>query len=251
MEREEVIKRINARGFWFHTIELLPGVFTPGMMKYLAKDRINQLEDKAGAVFRGKRTLDIGTWDGLLAFELEKRGADVVASDIQDPNRTGFNTAKEILGSQIPYHQASVYDLPKHFPKDTFDVVFCYGVIYHLRHPLLALSAIYEILKPDGILYLETEALLTYMENVDGTPNTTIDIQALANSDSPITLCYPGRYKKQSNWFVPNKTCLKGWLTTSGFELQHLFEHQPQPKVQRIVTVAKKSGQPLIEHNIV
>jgi len=249
MDREEALKKINAK-HWFHTIEVLPGVFTPGLTKYLAKDRINQLEREAGAVFKGKKTLDIGTWDGLLAFELEKRGADIIASDIQFPDRTGFNTAKEIMGSQVPYLQSSVYDLPKSFSNDTFDVIFCYGVIYHLRHPLLALSVIHDMLKPEGMLYLETEALLTYMEHSDGTPNTTLDVKALANSDSPITLCYPGRYKTKPNWFVPNKACLKGWLTSSGFELQHMFEFQPQPKVQRLVAAAKKTGQPLIEHGV-
>jgi hypothetical protein len=93
--------------------------------------------------------------------------------------------------------------------------------------------------------------LLSYIENADGTPNTTIDVKTLAESEPPISFSYPGRYKNQSNWFVPNKSCLKGWLTAPGFDLQYLLELNPQPRSQRIIIAAKKTGQPIIEHKLV
>jgi tRNA (mo5U34)-methyltransferase len=57
----------------------------------------------------GKSALDIGAWDGLYSFELERRRASVVALDIQDPERTGFNIARKIKNSSVKYLKCSVY----------------------------------------------------------------------------------------------------------------------------------------------
>ena len=67
----------------------------------------------------GLRVLDVGTWDGFWAFEMERRGAEVVALDLDDerdldwpprrrpasspsaPRGAGFRLAHEILGSKV------------------------------------------------------------------------------------------------------------------------------------------------------
>jgi 2-polyprenyl-3-methyl-5-hydroxy-6-metoxy-1,4-benzoquinol methylase len=54
--------------------------------------------------------LDIGAWDGPFTFELERRGAQVTALDIQDPDVTVFNAVKEIKNSSATYVCGSVYD---------------------------------------------------------------------------------------------------------------------------------------------
>src|SRR3954449_5380411 len=68
---------VAANPAWYHTIELAPGVVTPGQIDHRAVvDRVLP-ED-----LRGKRALDVGTFDGFWAFELERRGAEVVAIDV-------------------------------------------------------------------------------------------------------------------------------------------------------------------------
>src|SRR5580704_3494793 len=115
---------------------------------------------------RGKRCLDIGTFDGYLAFELEKRGAaEVVAIDVEDhllwdwppdyradglardpgfsgpPKGAGFRLAKELIGSTVDWRPLSIYDLN---PDDigTFDVVVLGSLLLHLRDPIRALEAV-------------------------------------------------------------------------------------------------------------
>ena len=71
---------------WFHAFELLPGLVTPGRQVTRPREHLNHLgidED-----LRDARALEIGTWDGPVAFELERRGAKVIALDIQDSSPT-------------------------------------------------------------------------------------------------------------------------------------------------------------------
>jgi tRNA (mo5U34)-methyltransferase len=107
----------------------------------------------------GMRVLDVGTWDGFWAFELEHRGASVVALDLDDerdldwpprrrpkrfptvPRGAGFAVAKELFGSAVERVTCSIYDAtPERLGH--FDFVFCGSVIMHLRDQLLALERI-------------------------------------------------------------------------------------------------------------
>jgi SAM-dependent methyltransferase len=88
----------------------------------------------------GMRVLDIGCCGGFFSFEAERRGAtDIVAIDSFPESIRGFNTCRNALGSKANGYLASVYDLdPKNF--GTLDLVMYFGVLYHLRHPLLSLQ---------------------------------------------------------------------------------------------------------------
>ncbi|HEX8120662.1 MAG TPA: class I SAM-dependent methyltransferase [Solirubrobacteraceae bacterium] len=109
----------------------------------------------------GKRCLDVGTWDGFWAFELERRGAaEVVALDLDDeadldwpprrrpasnaarpPRGDGFRELRERLGSSVERVELSVYDAtPERL--GSFDLVFCGSVLIHLRDQFLALERI-------------------------------------------------------------------------------------------------------------
>jgi tRNA (mo5U34)-methyltransferase len=140
---------------WYHTMELAPGHVTdgwfdlrPAMHHYGLPDRMD-----------GMRALDVGTWDGFWAFEMERRGAEVVGLDLDDeleldwpPRRRGeadasvrrgdgFRLAREVFGSQVEWVQCNIYDaLPENL--GTFDLVFCGSVLIHMRDQLLALERI-------------------------------------------------------------------------------------------------------------
>jgi tRNA (mo5U34)-methyltransferase len=106
------------------------------------------------------RVLDVGSWDGFWAFEMERRGAaEVVALDLDDereldfpPRRRpqqfpetrrgdGFRLASEVLGSRVRRVVGNIYDADP-AQLGTFDLVFCGMVVVHLRDQLLALERI-------------------------------------------------------------------------------------------------------------
>ncbi len=108
--------------------DMFPNVRTPG------RSPVDALMDNAGVPhdLSGLSVLDIGAWNGCLAFECERRGAErVVAFSLEDPEDTGFNALAKVLDvERTRYVQGSIYDLdPERI--GTFDVVICFGVIYH------------------------------------------------------------------------------------------------------------------------
>ncbi len=246
--RKEIEQKI-ASVHWYHSFELVPGITTPGIVPFDAVKILDMIPIKNLA---GKRILDIGAWDGPLSFELEKRGASVVAIDIQDPEVTGFNIAKDILRSEVEYIHGSVYDL-SNLTRGPFDIVFFFGVFYHLKNPLLAFEEISKLLNPQSRLFFEGECLLHFAEDIEGKPRKDIDIEALGRSSLPVSLFYPGKYKKTSNWIVPNLACIRSWLQAAGLELEVYYfdsdpETKPYPK-QRISGIAKLTGLPVVEEH--
>jgi len=142
---------------WYHTLELAPGHVTEGLFDlrpYVPKYGLPERMD-------GMRVLDIGTWDGFWAFEMERRGAEeVVALDLDDESRLdwpanrrptefrpvgtrgrGFEVAREALGSEVQRVDRSIYEA---VPEDlgTFDLVFCGSVLMHVRDQVLAIERI-------------------------------------------------------------------------------------------------------------
>jgi len=109
----------------------------------------------------GKTVLDIGAWDGYFSFEFERRGAArVLAIDTYAWDHGGldcFLLAHGHFRSKVEYRRMDVHDLD---PAEVgrFDLVFCAGVLYHMRNPLIGLERIRSVTA--GQLILETHALL-------------------------------------------------------------------------------------------
>ena len=145
---------------WYHTLELAPGVLTPGWLDTRAVVGEIPFPDSLA----GMRCLDLGTFNGFWAFEMERRGAEeVVAIDVLDPARwdwpsrstpdvheaiakrhargAGFEIAKRELGSSVERLDRSVYDLD---PDDVgqFDLVYVGSLLVHLRDPVAALERV-------------------------------------------------------------------------------------------------------------
>jgi tRNA (mo5U34)-methyltransferase len=137
---------------WYHTQELAPGIVTPGMFD------LRPYVHRYGIPtdLSGKRALDVGTFEGFWAFELERRGAEVVAIDVDDvqaldwPPRLrpaeqgrrgeGFELARTALESSVERVGLSVYEATPERLGGPFDLVFCGLVLIHLRDPMLALE---------------------------------------------------------------------------------------------------------------
>jgi tRNA (mo5U34)-methyltransferase len=137
---------------WYHSIELAPGLVTSGMFDHRPYVDRYGLPDSLG----GKRVLDVGTFDGFWAFELESRGAEVVALDVpriqqldwpprmrpsDDGERGGrFRLAAEARQSSARWIGLNIYDATVEQLDGPFDLVFCGSVLIHLRDPMLALE---------------------------------------------------------------------------------------------------------------
>jgi tRNA (mo5U34)-methyltransferase len=155
---------------WYHRLELRPGVWTDGWFDLTPLVPHYGLPDD----MTGMRVLEVGTWDGFWAFEMERRGASVVAIDLDDerdldwpprrrpdhypeePRGAGFALAKRIKDSSVERVVCSVYHA---LPEDlgTFDLVFCGSVLMHLRDQFLALERMAALCGDSGYLICANE----------------------------------------------------------------------------------------------
>lgn len=206
---------------WYHSIELAPGVVTPGWFDLRGIVDLMPWPD-----VRGKRCLDVGTWDGFLAFELERRGAaEVVAIDIGSHEHwdwpptllarggaqrledftgreqgVGFRLAREALGSAVEHRTMSVYDLDPD-TMGTFDVVTCGSLMLHLRDPMRALARIRSVC---------TDAFLS-AEEIDLTLTALRPRRPALRLDGTSDLF---------QWFIPNAAGHRQMLRAAGFQVQ-------------------------------
>jgi tRNA (mo5U34)-methyltransferase len=189
---------------WHQRFELAPGVFTPGV------NDITWLLDASSFPkdLTGLSVLDIGTTNGAMAFEAERRGSkDVTAVDISDENHYGFRKIADLLGSNVKFKQASVYELPEVLER-TYDVIIFWGVLYHLRHPLLALDSLRRIAA--GTCYLES-AIHSDDNKSGGHMAKFHRLDDLAGDGT--------------NWWSPTVETTEAWCRSAGFdfELQRLM----------------------------
>src|SRR3954468_13505586 len=152
--RTDLEARIAALGPWFHNLNL-GGTWT-------APDHF--LGDYPGAKFRrfaphlprdlgGKSVLDIGCNAGFYSVEMKRRGAGrVLGIDSDERYLAQARLASEVLDfGDIEFAKLDVYDVAALGEK--FDLVMFMGVLYHLRHPLLALDLIREHVADDMLLF--------------------------------------------------------------------------------------------------
>jgi tRNA (mo5U34)-methyltransferase len=205
---EEIRRRIAEHGRWWHEIELAPGIITPG-------DDSNRMKvpilDGLGlpVEMTGMRALDLGCSDGFFSFEMERRGADVVAIDFVPETYTGFATARAILGSTVEYRMDNVYNLNPH-NYGQFDIVLFLGLLYHLRKPLAALDAIRSVMNDGAQLFVGTMLIDDYFLLPDGTVSSLAALNPILNN-VPIWQAYPGDSLNGdfTNCFAPNRRALE------------------------------------------
>jgi tRNA (mo5U34)-methyltransferase len=199
MNTEELKREVESIK-WYHRIDLGGGIVTPGTDNTPKKARRVRMP----ADLRGKTVLDIGAWDGFFSFEAERRGAErVLATDSfvwtgrTWGSKRGFDLAKRHLGSRVEERTVDILDLQ---PDDvgTFDVVLFLGVLYHMRHPLLALERLAGVTREVAII------------------ETVVDLLSVRQ---PAIAFYAGDElaSDATNWCAPNVSGLRAMLTAAGF----------------------------------
>jgi tRNA (mo5U34)-methyltransferase len=206
----QIRELVGSVRYWHHVLRFPHGITSPGAYDPRGVFASLQLPD-----LRGKRVLDVGTRDGFFAFACERLGAEVVAVDYADINLTGFGASRKIYGSRVEYVQANVYDLdPGRL--GTFDVVLFLGVLYHLRHPLLALDR----LRPLCRELLIVESLVCDSRVFTGF-ETGEPLAALAPrlTGIPMAQFLPVQrfHGDATNKWVPNVACLRALIEDAQF----------------------------------
>ena len=209
---EEILAADHA---WYHTIDLAPGVATPGWIDLRKFADLPHFPD-----LKGKRSLDCGTFDGFWAFQMERLGADVVAIDIDEiPPRdvpvihrdrlvaeaagrqpgTGFRLLKRYFGSGVDRVSCPIQELSPDRIGGDVDVAFIGALLMHLRDPMGALERVCATLRPGGLLVLLEVFAPEYDKRKVG---PIAEFRAFTDSWT---------------YWVPNKGCLDQWLRTAGF----------------------------------
>ncbi len=135
----DFFRGIDNRHF-YHQVTLPDGETTPGVLspvKMAGLYGLNTLD------FRHRSVLDVAAWSGGWSFLAEARGASrVTAYDCHKcryGDASAFNLIKSALGSKVEYLEGNVYNLWSAVPEQSYDIVFCFGLLYHLSDPLYAL----------------------------------------------------------------------------------------------------------------
>jgi tRNA (mo5U34)-methyltransferase len=217
LSKDEIRRRVDALGPWFHNLDL-NGVRTAP--SHFLGDYPNVKWRRFSSVvpenLKGKSVLDIGCNAGFYAMEMKRRGADrVLGLDTDDEYLEQAKFAAEISGLKIEFRKLSAYDVGR--LGEQFDLVIFMGVLYHLRHPLLALDLIHEHAARDLLLFQSMQRGDERIDPIE--PN--YDFWTTEQFDSP---GYPKlhfiehRYADDpTNWWAPNRACVEAMLRSAGF----------------------------------
>ena len=212
-----LISRIQNRKYWYHKISLPGGYVTPGFDLEPIWDNIRNCLDLIP--HQNKRVLDIAAFDGLWSFYAEKLGAlEVIAADCIYSSFTNILLCREALESDIlPYYNVSPYKLTERLDvylqenyenqsqyDRLFDIVYHFGLFYHLRDPMLSLMQARSVIRDGGTLVFESEVL----DDIQGS--------------SIVYNGIPEKWRIRNNhsvWFAPTTQFLKEALKSCFFEL--------------------------------
>lgn len=211
-------KRIEQLGPWFHNMNL-GGVQT-------APDHF--LGDYPAVKWRafahvfpgdlqGKSVLDIGCNAGFYSIEMRRRGAHVTAIDSDAKYLAQARFAAQVHGVDIDFRHMSVYDIGS--LDGPFDIVLFMGVLYHLRHPLLALDLLANDCVGDTLI---VQSMLRGSDDVAPLerdyPFEERDV--FERPSYPVMAFVEHRYAGDpTNWWIPNRACLEAMLRSSGFQI--------------------------------
>lgn len=213
-------QRINDLSPWFHNIHLPDGNQT-APDHYLGDFpafKWKHISPSLPTDLSGWKVLDIGCNAGYYSIELAKRGAEVLAIDLDlHYLRQAKWVAEQFeLEHQIKFKQLQVYDLAH--MKEEFDLVWFMGVFYHLRYPLLALDILSE--KTRKVMVFQTLS-----KSGNGEFSTPQDLglndrEQLAHKNWPSMAFIEHRLAGDpTNWWVPNNAGILAMLRSCGFKI--------------------------------
>jgi len=219
MTTDQIRERASQLGDWFHNIDLGGARTAPDhFLGDYPNVKWRRFEHAVPADLTGKSVLDIGCNGGFYSIEMKKRGADrVLGLDFDDRYLEQARFAAEVTGQDIEFRKMSVYDVAE--LGEQFDVVLFMGVLYHLRHPLLALDLIHDHVAGDLMIFQSMQRGSNKVDPV----RANYDFFEDKHFDSP---GYPKMHfiehqyaNDWTNWWAPNAACTEAMLRSAGFEI--------------------------------
>jgi tRNA (mo5U34)-methyltransferase len=219
MSTEEVKSNIDRLGKWFQNMELLGVQTAPDhfLGDYPAA-KWNRFQHAIPADLSGMSVLDIGCNAGFYSVEMKRRGAARVLGIDFDPDYLAqARFVAEVNALDIEFRQLSVYDLESLHEK--FDIVLFMGVLYHLRHPLLALDLIHEHVALDTMVF--QSMLRGSVEPADIAPDYDFwETDVFEQPGYPKMYFVEKSYSQDpTNWWIPNRAGAEAMLRSAGFEI--------------------------------
>jgi len=220
-------EQIDALGPWFHNLTL--GGIQTAPTHFLGDYptvKWRRFEDSLPRDLGGCSVLDVGCNAGFHAIEMARRGASRVLGIDSDPRYLAqARFAASYLGIDIEFRQLSVYDVGR--LGERFDIVLFMGVLYHLRHPLLALDLIREHVAADLLVVQSMLRGSTRVAEVE--PDYPFEEEQLfADAGFPRLHFVEQRFAGDpTNWWIPNRACLEAMLRSARF---HIVDH-PEAEV--------------------
>ncbi|WP_205960657.1 TIGR04290 family methyltransferase [Ramlibacter rhizophilus] len=251
--RAQIEQRVRELGDWFHNLDL-QGVHTApahflGDFPTIKWKRFAHLlpQDLAG-----QSVLDIGCNAGFYSFEMKRRGASrVLGIDFDDYFLNQARFAAEVLDVRdVEFRRLSVYDVGA--LGERFDVVLFMGLVYHLRHPLLALDLIHAHVARDLLVYQSLQRGSAEVEPLREDYDFW-ETEVFERPGYPRLHFVENKYSHdETNWWLPNAACSAAMLRSAGFRViahpeEEVFlckrvDLPPGPDGPRVVYPARKDA---------
>jgi tRNA (mo5U34)-methyltransferase len=217
--REKIAERIAELGTWFHNIDLggvqtAPNHFLGDYPSF----KWQQLQRSIPKDLSGKTVLDIGCNGGFYSIEMKRRGAARVVAIDSDPGYLDqARFAAQATGLDIQFQRLDVYDIAA--LKEKFDIVLFMGVLYHLRHPLLALDLLHDHVVRETLVF---QSLLRGSSAIfHPREDYPFSEKAIFRHDGfPVMHFVEHNYAEDpTNWWIPNRSCVEAMLRSAGFQI--------------------------------
>jgi tRNA (mo5U34)-methyltransferase len=216
---DQIRRRVAELGQWFHNLDLggvktAPDHFLGDYPEVKWQRFASSIPDD----LKGKSVLDVGCNGGFYSIQMKRRGADrVVGIDTDEKYLDQARFAAKVSGAEIEFHNLSVYRVGELHEK--FDLVLFMGVLYHLRHPLLALDLLHEHVVAD--LLVAQSMLRGSSDSIEVPPDFPFWQSELFDDEQfPRMYFIEKRYANDpTNWWIPNRACFEAMLRSAGFEI--------------------------------
>jgi len=219
MNRERIVQEVQRLGPWFHNIDL--GGVSTAPAHFLGdypRQKFARFQHALPKDLRGSTVLDIGCNGGFYSIEMKRRGADrVVGIDFDDVCLAQARFAADVIGVDVELRRMSVYEVKD--LRERFDIVLFMGVLYHLRHPLLALDLIHDhVLRGSLVFQSMLRGSLSVAPVEDDYPFSERTV--FERSTYPRLHFVEKKYAGDpTNWWIPNRACTEAMLRSAGFRI--------------------------------
>lgn len=250
MNREQIEREVERLGPWFQNLDL-GGVQTAPrhFLGDYPKMKFARFEHAIPRDLRGKNVLDIGCNAGFYSLEMKRRGAArVVGIDSDEGYLAQARFAARVTGADVELRKMDVYEVAS--LGERFDIVLFMGVVYHLRHPLLALDLVHDHVVKDTMIFQSMQRGSRELPKIE----EDYPFSERAIFDSP---GYPKMHfveekyaSDPTNWWVPNRACVEAMLRSSGFAIESNPEEEVyvcsladrEPRAARIPAIRESVG---------